>query len=131
MEKYLIIANWKCNPISQKGANRILESVKKGIKALKRTEVIICPPYIYLHSLISQYGRKFSFGAQNLHWEDKGTYTGAVSPAMIKDIGCQYVILGHSERRKYFGETDEIINQKINAAFRNKLKQPKKTQGPN
>lgn len=120
--KPLIIANWKCNPISLVEAKRIFNSVKKGIINVKKTEVVICSPFVYLITSNKQQATQIKLGGQNCFWEEKGAYTGEVSPKMLKDLGCQYVILGHSERRKYFNETDEIINRKIKAALRVKLK---------
>ncbi|HDL75101.1 MAG TPA: triose-phosphate isomerase [bacterium] len=113
--KLLIIANWKSNPTTLKGAKLLFNSVKKNIKY----EVVICPPFIYLPFLNSFY---ISKGGQNCFYEQNGAFTGEVSPKMLKDIGCKYVIIGHSERRKYFNETDEIINKKIKAALEIGLK---------
>lgn len=123
MRKPLIVANWKMNPQTQKEAKQLFNSVKKGIKNIKNTEVVICPPFVYLSNFFN--GREKStirLGEQNCFWEEKGAYTGEISPTMLKNLGCQYVILGHSERRIHFGETDTIINKKVKAAFKNKLK---------
>ncbi len=117
--KPLIIANWKCNPITQKEVEHLLSSLKRDIKESAKAEVIICPPFIYL-SQVKDKG--FTVGAQNCFWEDKGPYTGEVSPSMLKDLGCEYVIVGHSERKKYFQETDEKINKKLKAVLKNRLK---------
>lgn len=139
MLKPLVVANWKCNPPSQKEARHLFEVVRKGIKTgtvpAKRgqspsIEVVICPPFVWLKEskiweIRSQKGSKspkFWLGAQDCFWEQSGAYTGEISPAMLKDLGCQYVIVGHSERRKYFQETDEMINQKIKAALKAGLK---------
>ncbi|PIR72261.1 MAG: triose-phosphate isomerase [Candidatus Nealsonbacteria bacterium CG10_big_fil_rev_8_21_14_0_10_36_24] len=104
--KPLIVANWKCNPAKEKEAKRLFNSVKK-------TKAVICPPLIYLKSLAPYVG----LGAQNCFWEKKGAFTGEVSPAMLKNIGCQYVIVGHSERRRYFNETDEVVNKKLKSVI--------------
>ncbi len=120
--KLLIVANWKMNPASQKEAKKLFDSVKRGItrnlipfrqglrtdKARSHAEVVICPPFIYLPTL-----KGLTFGGQNVHYKEKGAFTGEISPLMLKDLNVKYVILGHSERRKYFGETDEIINKKV------------------
>ncbi len=106
--KPLIIANWKCNPTTQKDAKNLFELVKKGIKNIKKAEVVICPPFIYLPLL-----GNLSLGGQDCFWEEKGPYTGEVSPEMLKNLGCEYVIIGHSERRKNFSETDEMVNKKL------------------
>jgi len=103
--KKLIIANWKCNPKTLAEAKRLFNNVKK-------TKAVICPPFVYL----TEFNYKF-LGAQNCHWEESGPYTGEVSPKMLKDLGVKYVIIGHSERRTYFYETDETINKKLKAAL--------------
>lgn len=109
--KKIIIANWKCNPVSLKEAEKISSSVKKGLDT--KNSVIICPPNIFLQPLIASFGSDFSFGVQNCYCEEKGAYTGEISPKMAKSSGVKYVILGHSERRCLFGETDELINRKL------------------
>ncbi len=120
--KPLIVANWKCNPTSSKEAKELFDSVKKGIKNIKSTEVVICPPFVYLSLLVSSasaFAKGFgglAFGSQNCFWEEKGAYTGEISATMLKNLGVEYVIIGHSERRKYFRETDEEINKKIKKA---------------
>ena len=113
--KSLIVANWKCNPTTLAEAKQIFSSIKRGIKNLKDAEVVICPPFPYLS--IMQTPGVCKLGGQNCFWEEKGAFTGEISPVMLKDLGCQYVIVGHSERRKYFQETDEVINKKIKAAL--------------
>lgn len=124
--KNLIVANWKMNPVSQKEAKQIFDSVKKGVKNITSAEVVICPPFVYLSSVSPQRGSQseggFALGAQNCFWEEKGAFTGEISGAMLKDLGVEYVIIGHSERRKYFGETDEVINKKIKRALEGGLK---------
>lgn len=86
-------------------------------------EVILCVPYTDLfYSLLAAQKTKIKIGAQNMHYEEKGAYTGEVSVQMLKCINVEYVIIGHSERREYFGETDETVNKKIKAAFRTGLK---------
>ena len=117
--KLLIVANWKCNPATQKEAEHLFISVKKEIKKIDKVETVICPPSIYL-SLFKQ--DVLQLGAQNCFWEDKGAYTGEVSPLMIKDFGCKYIIVGHSERRGYFNETDNEVNKKIKSILKNRLK---------
>jgi triosephosphate isomerase len=115
--KPLIIANWKCNPETFKEAKKIFNAVKRGVK--KSAEVVICPPFVFL----SELGEKgLLLGAQNVCFENMGAYTGEVSALMLKDLGVEYVIIGHSERRKYFGETDIDINKKIKKSIEAKLK---------
>ncbi len=121
-QKPLIIANWKCNPVSQEEVRRLLDSIK-AVKKTEKAEIVICPPFIWLFLLSGMSVRDgFVFGSQDCFWENKGAFTGEVSPLMLKNLGCQYVILGHSERRKYFNETDEIINKKIKAALQARIK---------
>ncbi len=121
-QKPLIIANWKCNPTSQKEAEHLFVAVEKEIRNIKDVEVVICPPFVWLSLPGGSARDGFAFGSQDCHWENKGAYTGEVSPAMLKDLGCQYVILGHSERRKYFQEDDQVINRKIKVALKNNLR---------
>ena len=121
--KKLIIANWKCNPTSQKEAEHIFEVVRKEIVNFglrKNIEIVICPPYVFLSSIKHQVS-SIKLGAQNCFYEKKGAYTGEISPLMLKDQGVKYVIIGHSERRRYLKETDEIINKKIKMALKSGL----------
>ena len=106
-----------------KEAERLFNLVKKGIDNVKNVEVIICPPFPYL-SILNNGSRTsiIKYGGQDCFWEEKGAYTGEVSSLMLKDLGCQYVIIGHSERRKYFEETDEITNKKLKAVLKSGLK---------
>lgn len=114
--KNLIAANWKLNPTSQKEALDIFEGIENGVKDLN-SAVVICPPSIYLGLL-----KGLPLGAQNIYFEEKGAFTGEISASMLKDLGAEYVIIGHSERRKYFGETDELVNKKIKSALAAGLK---------
>lgn len=121
MNKPIVVANWKMNPQSLAEAKRLFDSVSKGLKDIKNTEVVICPPFIYL-PLLNNGGRtSIKLGAQDVFWEKKGAFTGEISSKMLKDLGCQYVIIGHSERRRYFNETDEVVNKKLKTALATKL----------
>lgn len=113
--KALIVANWKMNPTSRKQAKELFDAIKKGVKSSK-SEVVICPPFVYLPLL-----KGLTLGAQNCFYEDSGTFTGKVSALMLKDIGVEYVIIGHSEIRK-MGEADETINKKIKKVLATGLK---------
>lgn len=115
--KKLIIANWKMNPQSQKEAKKLFLAVKNGAKNLNNVEAVVCPPFVYI-----SFFKGLNLGAQNAFYEDKGAFTGEVSPSMLKNLGVKYVILGHSERRKVFGEIDEKINKKIKKALSLNLK---------
>jgi triosephosphate isomerase len=117
----LIIANWKSNPTSSKEAKKIFNLVKKGTKDVGNAEVVICPPFIYLSELKTD-GLKLKLGGQNCFWEEKGAFTGEISPKMLKDFKVSYVIVGHSERRKYQKETDGTINKKIKAVLAEGMK---------
>jgi triosephosphate isomerase len=116
--KHLIIGNWKMNPTSQKDARDLLVAIKNGCQHIT-SEVVICPPNPYL-ILLRDLG--LPLGAQNACFEERGPFTGEISALIVKDLGVEYVILGHSERRKYFNETDEIVNKKIKSALRAGLK---------
>jgi len=116
--KPLIVANWKMNPQSLKEAERLFAAVK-NIKAAK---VVICPPFVYLKELSSFQRSLAPLGAQDVFWGDSGAYTGEISPIMLKNMGVKYVIIGHSERRKYQKETNEIIAEKLKAALKIGLK---------
>lgn len=105
----LIVANWKLNPDT-------LNKARKLALAEDYENVIIAPPFLYLDS-IKELLKNASLAAQDAFWEDGGPYTGEVSPSQLKDIGARYVILGHSERRSYFGETDSVINKKVRSAL--------------
>lgn len=124
--KSLIVANWKLNPQTLIEAKKLFNSVKKGIRNIKKVEIVICPPFLYISDLKKLADQKLTpnlkFGAQDCFWENKGAFTGEISPSMLKNLGCQYVILGHSERRRYFQESDEMINKKIKAAISENLK---------
>lgn len=111
--KPLIVANWKMNPVTMKKAEELFNSVKHGVKDIENAETVICPPFIYLPLL-----KGLILGAQDCYWEEKGAYTGEVSVAMLKEMGCKYVIIGHSERRKYFNETDKIVNRKVKTTLK-------------
>ncbi|MDO8486074.1 MAG: triose-phosphate isomerase [Candidatus Staskawiczbacteria bacterium] len=114
--KNLIVANWKCNPTTLKEARALFEAVKKGTKNIK-SEIVICPPFVYL-PLFSG----LTLGAQNCFSEEKGAFTGEISALQLSDLKIEYVIIGHSERRRYFSETDNDINKKIKKSLLAKLK---------
>jgi triosephosphate isomerase (TIM) len=120
--KFLIIANWKCNPQTLAKAKGLFDKVAEGIKDIKNAEVVICPPFVYLESLGgSALTENLALGSQDVFWQE-GAFTGEISPGMLKDSGCKYVILGHSERRKNLGETDDMINKKVKASLSAGLK---------
>lgn len=114
-----IIANWKMNPGSFFEASELIKAVKNGIKKSENVNVVICPPAVYLSKI--KPNAKFELGIQNIFWENRGAYTGEISAKMAKNLGVSYAIIGHSERRQYLGETDEMINLKIKSAMENNL----------
>ena len=121
MRRKVIAGNWKMNMLPNEAIEYIqnFESLVKDTK----NEVILCVPYTDLfYCLMNAQGTNIKIGAQNMHWAENGAYTGEVSAKMLKSIGVEYVIIGHSERRAYFAETDETVNKKIKAAFENELK---------
>ncbi len=113
--KPLIVANWKMNPVTLKEAKALFDAVKKGVKGAS-AEVVVCPPSIYLGLFDG-----VALGAQNIFYKDKGAFTGEISAPMARDMGIEYVIVGHSERRAYFVETNEDVNKKIKAALAENL----------
>lgn len=128
IQKPLIIANWKMNPASKKEAECLFSIFKKELRKIKETEVVICPPFVWLgeaQKLGFQTQSRVSniqLGGQNCFWERKGAFTGEISPLMLKNLDCQYVIIGHSERKKYFKEDDEVVNKKLKSVLKNRLK---------
>jgi len=121
----IFIANWKMNPVTLQEAKQLFNLMEKKIKS-KNTEIIICPPFIYLEPLskllqVTSYKPQAKLGAQDVFWEEKGAFTGEISVTMLKEIGCQYVIIGHSERRQYLKETDEMVNKKVKATLKKNL----------
>ena len=121
MRKKVIAGNWKMNMLPNEAISMITELAPLVKDA--DAEVVLCVPYTDLfYSLLTAQGTNIKIGAENMHWEEKGAFTGEVSGKMLKSIGVEYVIIGHSERRQYFAETDETVNKKIKAAFANELK---------
>lgn len=118
----LVVGNWKMNGTIEETLRRIYE-LKQKLGDSSSVDVIIAPPFTALYSawVVLQETSTIKLAAQNLHWETEGPYTGEVSGLFLKDIGCSHVIVGHSERRQYFGETDETVNRKIRTALGNEL----------
>lgn len=115
--KKIIAGNWKMNK-TVADAKALVEGIKMEIGEFLGVDVVLCPPFTALSAVSAIIDDcHIKLGAQNMHWEAEGAFTGEVSPGMLRDLYCNYVILGHSERRAYFGETDEIVNKKVNAAL--------------
>ncbi len=119
----LIAGNWKMNNNIEEGLKLTKCLIEFSNSFNMDREILICAPFTSLYSLKSILnGTKIKLGAQNMHNEENGAYTGEVSPLMLKDIGIDYVIIGHSERRQYFNETDEFLNKKIKSALKHGIK---------
>jgi len=117
MRKKLMAANWKMYKTPQQ-AQEFLRTFLPLVEGHARDEIAICPPYVCLPAVVEALaGQSIAVGAQNLHWEKEGAYTGEVSAGMLVAVGCSHVIIGHSERRQYFGETDDTVNRKLKAAL--------------
>ena len=121
MRQKVIAGNWKMN-MHPGEAIEFITNLTPLVKDTK-DEIILCVPYIDLfYSILTAQGTNIKIGAQNMHYEESGAYTGEISGKMLKAINVEYVIIGHSERRKYFNETDEIVNKKVKSAFKYGLK---------
>ncbi|WP_112181816.1 MULTISPECIES: triose-phosphate isomerase [Paraliobacillus] len=121
MRKNVIAGNWKMNKVAAE-AEKFVADTKDKVPSTDKVESVVCAPFPYLQSLVKQSeGTDLKIAAQNMHYEENGAFTGEVSPSMLKDIGVTYVVLGHSERRELFAETDETVNQKAHAAFKHGL----------
>jgi triosephosphate isomerase len=117
MRTRVIAGNWKMYK-TDKEAYKLASSLRDRLKDVDSIKVVLCPPYTALSSVKEGIlGSNILLGAQNMHWEDEGAFTGEISPRMLLSLGCSYVILGHSERKMYFDETNEIINKKLKKAL--------------
>ena len=121
MRKPLIAGNWKMYQTTGQ-AVALVERLRALLAEIAGVDVVVCPPFTAMQAVAEALeGSRIGLGAQNMHWEGEGAYTGEVSPVMLTDLGCRYVILGHSERRQHFGETDLNVNRKVRAALRHHL----------
>lgn len=122
MRKPFIAGNWKMNK-TLKEAQELVAGLKDLAAEISKVEIAVCPPAINLVKVKEILkDTEIKVGAQNMHWEEKGAFTGEISGPMLQELGIDYVIIGHSERRQYFGETDQTVNRKVKAAFKYGLK---------
>jgi triosephosphate isomerase (TIM) len=119
--KPILAGNWKMNKTSAE-ARDLAAKLIPLVTGVKEREIVLGPPFTSLQAVSEAIrGTNISLSAQNMHWEDKGAFTGEISAEMLLDLGCRYVIIGHSERRQYFGETDETVNKKVKQALKKGL----------
>ena len=117
MRKWIVAGNWKMNNTIAESV-RLATEIKQGVSGLTNGQVVVAPPFTALQSVNDVLrGSAVALAAQNMYFENKGAYTGEVSPLMLRDAGCSYVLVGHSERRKYFLESDELVNAKALSAL--------------
>ncbi|GBG57861.1 triosephosphate isomerase [Sporomusaceae bacterium FL31] len=121
MRKPILAGNWKMHKTVTE-AVALAQELGKLTADAKDVDIVVCPTFTSLFVVREALsGTNIKLGAQNMHWEKQGAFTGEISPGMLKDVGCQYVIIGHSERRQYFAETDQTVNHKLKAAFANEI----------
>src|SRR5687767_14559369 len=121
MREPLVIGNWKMQGTLAE-ARPLASGIRDGARRLKGVGIVVCPPFTAL-AAVGEIVRDsaVALGAQNCHWETAGAHTGEIAPPMLSELGCRYVIVGHSERRRDSGETDEIVNRKVRAALAHEL----------
>ncbi|MDR0617701.1 MAG: triose-phosphate isomerase [Endomicrobium sp.] len=121
MRKPLMAGNWKMNKTIAESVS-FVHMLKTAVSDVKDVDVLVFPTFISTNAVYNEVkGLNIKVGAQNLFWEEKGAFTGEVSASMLKDAGCSYVLIGHSERRQYFGEVDKTVNKKVKAASLNDI----------
>ncbi len=121
MRKPIIAGNWKMHKTLTE-ATEFMNEVKSAVPSSEKVDSVVCAPAPFLHQLVKDSeGQEIKVGAQTMHFEDAGAFTGEVSPAMLEDLNVDYVIIGHSERRAMFNETNESVNKKVQAAFSHSL----------
>ena len=120
MRKPIIAGNWKMFKTRDEAVGFMLQ-VNGKVPAQDKVETVICAPFTLLRCLVKRQGENLRIGAQNMHFEEQGAFTGEIAPNMLTTLGVEYVIIGHSERRAMFNETDETVNKKLHAAFKHGL----------
>jgi triosephosphate isomerase len=121
MRKPIIAGNWKMFKTTSE-ARELVRQLKEALADVDSVEIVVSPPFTALATVVGELkGSHISVAGQNMYWEESGAYTGEVSPLMLKDIGCTHVIIGHSERRQFFNETDGTVNKKVKAALKTGL----------
>ena len=119
MRKKIVAGNWKMNKTNSEAVKTVTE-LKEIVNGLNGAEIVVATSFTAISDVVKAVaGTNIKVAAQNMHWEEKGAFTGEIAPCMLKELGVEYVILGHSERREYFGETNEIVNKKVKAALKN------------
>ena len=124
MRKPIIAGNWKMYKTRDEALTFLceLENCAASLPSIEKVDSVICAPFVVLRDLVKRQGENLRIGAQNMHFEEQGAFTGEISPSMLTTTGVTYVIIGHSERRAMFNETDETCNKKLHAAYAHKLK---------
>jgi triosephosphate isomerase (TIM) len=118
----LIAGNWKLNPANDESALELLRQLRTRLAPFTKTQIAVMPPFTMLHLAVEALkGTRIAVGAQNLYWEDTGAFTGEISAPMLKSTGCKYVIIGHSERRQFFGERNDFVHRKTVTALKHGL----------
>lgn len=122
MRRLLIAGNWKMNCGPYDAAELLEGLIEKKSEINENVDVLVCPPFVSIGMAVKYlYDTDIQVGAQNLHYEENGAYTGEISGSMLAESGCNYVVIGHSERRQYFGETDTTVNKRVHKAIEHKL----------
>jgi len=122
MRQPMVAGNWKMNGSSD-SVKELMAGIKEGMGSVNNAEVVVCPPAVYIPRVSGAVdGTSIKVGSQNICDQDSGAFTGEISGAMLKDVGCEYAIIGHSERRALYGESDELIAKRFAAARRNGIK---------
>jgi triosephosphate isomerase len=120
--KPIIAGNWKMNKTAAQ-SRALASELKSAVTGLTGAEIVVCPTFTSLAAVADAIrGSNIQLGAQNVHWEKDGAFTGEIAPSMLTELGVQYVVVGHSERRQFFGETNETVNKRARAALANRLK---------